>query len=109
MFAIPEPFAFPVFVISRGRKPIRVSIFVSLYLVLKEKLEVYGNSILSLKLQFYKYTRKSTGKIMLLNSQGLILKHVWDSRVGFKMIAWGPQDFEKRYKVPVRDLQSSVI
>lgn len=55
-----------------------------LHLVLKEKKErkrklgVYGNSELSLTLQFYKYTIKSTGKIILPNSQDLIPKHFWN-------------------------------
>lgn len=113
MFPIPEPFEFfSVLGISEGRKSTHVSISVfSIFSTFfkKGKPDVYGNSKLSLKLQFYKYTRKSTGKIMLLNSRGLILKDFWDSRVGFEMIAWGPQSFKKRYKVPVGELQSSVI
>ena len=49
-----------------------------LHLVLFKKTDGYENSELSLKLQFYKYTIKSTGKIILPNSQDLVQKHFWN-------------------------------
>ena len=48
----------------------------------KKKLDVYGNSELSFKLQFCEYTIKQTGKIILPNSQDLVLKHFWDGSIG---------------------------